>query len=157
MLRLEGRNCVIVGGGRIATRKVKGLIQANARVTIISPQLTAELEALADEGRIAAQIKPYSHGDLARLLPLLVFAATDDAAVNRAVADEARSIGALVNTVDNAEGGDFQNMATARRGSITVTVGTGGISPALAKNLAARLAAHITDDDVRAASTRSQS
>jgi precorrin-2 dehydrogenase/sirohydrochlorin ferrochelatase len=116
-----------------------------------------ELQALADDGAISAQIKDFSQGDLSPLRPLLVIAATNDADVNRTIAEEARSIGALVNTVDDAEGGDFQNVATAVRGNITIAVSTGGASPALARSLASRLAESISEEDVRAAETRSRS
>lgn len=154
MLRLDGRSCVIVGGGKVAARKVKGLLAAKAGVTVISRELCAELQSLADEGIIAAQIKTYSSGDIADQHPLLVFAATDDPAVNRAVADEARQCGALVNTTDDRAAADFHNMPSGRRGNITVAVSTGGNHPTLAKALALRLAQSITDEDVRAAETR---
>jgi precorrin-2 dehydrogenase/sirohydrochlorin ferrochelatase len=156
MLRLDGRSCVVVGGGEVAARKVKGLLAANACVTVISPELYADLQSLADDGIISVEIKPYVSGDLADKRPLLVFAATDDPSVNRAVADEARSLGALVNTTDDGTSGDFHNLPSARRGNITVAVSTGGNHPALAKALAARLADAITDEDVKAAETRSK-
>lgn len=155
-LRLAGRSCVVVGGGRVGARKVRGLIAANASVTVISPALCDDLQALADEGAIEVQIKAYVNGDLAALKPVLVFAATDNPAVNRAVADEARRCGALVNTVDDGTAADFHNMPSARRGMITVAVSTGGNNPTLAKTLVSRLADVITEQDIQAAETRSK-
>jgi precorrin-2 dehydrogenase / sirohydrochlorin ferrochelatase len=155
-LRLEGRSCVVVGGGRVATRKILGLVAANASVTVISRALCDELQALVDEDVIAAQIKTYESGDVAAHKPVLVFAATDDPVVNRAVADEARQCGALVNTTDDGTLADFHNMPSVRRGNITVAISTNGNHPTLAKALAARLADAITDEDVKAAETRSK-
>jgi precorrin-2 dehydrogenase/sirohydrochlorin ferrochelatase len=153
MLRLDGRTCVVVGGGKVAARKVRGLLDANARVVVISREFCPELQALADESRIEARVKTFECGDLAPFDPLLVFAATDDPQVNREVAEEGRSLGALVNTADDGASGDFHNAAVARRGGITVTVSTGGSAPALAKQLAERLADSLTDD-IRSAETR---
>lgn len=155
-LNLAGRSCVVVGGGRVGARKTRGLIAVHALVTVISPALCDELQSLADEGVIRAQIKPYESGDIGALKPVLVFAATNDPAVNRAVADEARQCGALVNTTDDRTAADFHNMPSARRGNITVAVSTRGNHPTLAKALAARLAESITDGDVKAAATRSK-
>lgn len=157
MLRLEGRLCVIIGGGKVAARKVGGLLAAGAHVTVISPVVCAELDALAAAQSITIKLKPYESGDLAALRPLLVFTATNNPDVNRAAAEEARSLGILVNTTADGEQGDFHNMAAARRGAITLAVSTGGRSPTLAKALAARLAESISDDDVRTAETRNHS
>jgi precorrin-2 dehydrogenase/sirohydrochlorin ferrochelatase len=156
MLRLDGRVCLVVGGGKVAARKVKGLLAANAQVMVISRELCPELQSLADEGVISVQIKAYSGCDIAGQHPLLVFATTDDPAVNRAVADEARRVGALVNTTDDRTAADFHNLPSARRGNFTVAVSTGGNHPVLAKSLAARLAESISDEDVQAAATRSK-
>ncbi len=136
MLRLEGRACVIVGGGAVAARKVDRLLSAGAVVTVISPELHPALVALAEDQKITVQQKSYESGMLADLHPLLVFAATDDPTVNQQVADEARSLGALVNGVDEQSGDrDFMSMATVQRGEITVSVSLGGASPALVAHL----------------------
>jgi siroheme synthase-like protein len=136
MLRLEGRACVIVGGGAVAARKVDRLLSAGALVTIISPELHPALVALSEDRKITVQQALYAPGMLANLHPLLVFAATDDAAVNQQVADEARSLGALVNDVDEqGDDRDFMSMASVQRGEITVSVSLGGASPALVAHL----------------------
>lgn len=135
MLRLEGRSCVIVGGGAVAARKVDRLLSAGAQVTVISPVLYPALELLAETKKITVQQTTYEAGMLASLHPLLVFAATDDPTVNQQVADEARSLGALVNGVDEQGDRDFMSMATVQRGDITVAVSLGGASPALVAHL----------------------
>jgi precorrin-2 dehydrogenase/sirohydrochlorin ferrochelatase len=136
MLRLEGRSCVIVGGGAVAARKVDRLLSAGAQVTVISPVLYPALELLAETKKITIQQSAYETGMLASLHPLLVFAATDDPTVNQQVTDEARALGALVNGVDEQQGDrDFMSMATVQRGDITVAVSLGGASPALVAHL----------------------
>ena len=157
MLRLDGRACVVVGAGAVAARKIRGLLDANARVIVISRELCSEVRALVEKGAIEARVKTYESEDLTSVNPLLVFAATDDPLVNRAVAQDARGIGALVNTADDGASGDFHNAAVARKGGIVITVSTGGSDPALAKALAGKLADTLTDEDVQSAETRRRS
>jgi uroporphyrin-III C-methyltransferase / precorrin-2 dehydrogenase / sirohydrochlorin ferrochelatase len=89
-LRLEGREVLVVGGGRVAGRRVPVLLRAGARVVLVSPQVTAAVEALADDGRITWHRREYRRGDLADLGRFwVVHAATDAAEVNTAVAAEA--------------------------------------------------------------------
>jgi precorrin-2 dehydrogenase / sirohydrochlorin ferrochelatase len=143
LLRLDGRCCVVVGGGKIATRKVTDLLAAGALVTVISPVLTEALTALAAEGRLQVYLTEYIPGALVELRPLLVFAATDSRAVNHRVVDEARALGALVDTVDHADTGDFSSMATIRREALTLAIATGGAAPALTVRLRQHLEALI--------------
>ncbi len=135
MLNLEGRTCVVIGGGTVATRKVQGLLDAGASVTVISPAVDPALLSLADAGKITVRQVAHTLGMLSALRPLLVFAATDDPLVNQQAAEEAHSIGALVNSVDEYGNHDFMNMATVRRGEITIALSTGGTAPALAAHL----------------------
>ncbi len=135
MLNLEGRVCVVVGGGEVAVRKVQSLLDVGARIWVISPQLHLKLAALAESGQIAVHQTAYKSGMLAELEPLLVFAATSDAALNQQIVNEARSIGALANAV-NAQGEhDFMNMATIERGSVRIGVFSGGASPELVSHI----------------------
>lgn len=143
LLSLHEKRCVIVGGGRVAARKAAGLLDAGARVTVISPLLDSALAELHAQGSIEAAQRPYASGMLAQYRPLLVFAATDSAAVNRAVLDEARALGVLANAADEADAGDFHTMAVIRRGQVTVGIGTGGASPALTAHLRQTLEAAI--------------
>ncbi len=153
MLRLEGRSCVIVGGGAVAARKVDRLLNAGAQVTVISPVLYPALELLAENKKITVQQTTYEAGMLTSLHPLLVFAATNDSTVNQQVADEARSLGALVNGIDEQQGDrDFMSMATVQRGDITVSVSLGGASPALVAHLQRQIDKVIGEEYVTIAS-----
>jgi precorrin-2 dehydrogenase/sirohydrochlorin ferrochelatase len=135
ILDLEGRTCVIVGGGEVAARKVVHLVDASALVTVISPDLHPQLLELANAQKIMVQQAIYTSGILAPLKPFLVFAATDDEIVNQQVVEEARALGALVNVASEQGERDFINMATWQRGDITIALSSGGGSPALISHL----------------------
>ena len=126
MLNLEGRTCVIVGGGVVAARKVNHLLEADAQVTVISPVLHPHLSELSAAGKITVHQVLYTTGMLADLRPFLVFTATDNLSINQQVADEARSLGALVNSVSDQGERDFINMAAVQRGDITIALSLGG-------------------------------
>jgi precorrin-2 dehydrogenase len=130
-LDLGGRPCVVVGGGAVAERKVRGLLDAGACVTVLSPRLTPGLLALAGKGRLQWRPREYRPGDLTEAW--LVMVATDDRAVNGEVAKEARARRVWANCADDPERCDFALPAIARRGTLTVAVSTGGASPALAQ------------------------
>jgi precorrin-2 dehydrogenase/sirohydrochlorin ferrochelatase len=130
-LDLDGRPCLVVGGGVIAERKVRGLLEAGARVTVVSPALSPVLVALATDSRVTWRRRAYTLGDAAGFF--LVMVATDDGVVNDAVAVEARAGGALVNCADDPDRCDFILPAVLRRGALTVAVSTGGASPTLAR------------------------
>jgi len=130
-VELEGRPCVVLGGGAVAERKVEGLLAAGAVVTVVSPALSPALATLASAGRIAHVARSYTHGDLRGAA--LAFAATDDGGVNAAVALEGRARGVWVNAADDPAHCDAILPAVVRRGAVTVAVSTGGASPALAR------------------------
>jgi precorrin-2 dehydrogenase / sirohydrochlorin ferrochelatase len=135
MLDVTSRLVVIIGGGAVAVRKVKGLLEASAtRVRVVSPTFHAEMPA--DVERITATYQP-SQLDGAHL----VFAATDSPATNEQIARDARARGIWVNRSDEGDEGDFANPAVARRGSVTVAVSTGSaaLSAALRNDLADKL------------------
>jgi len=136
-VELEGRPCVVLGGGAVAERKVTALLAVGAVVHVVSPALSPALAALAAAGRIAHVARPYADGDLAGAT--LAFAATDDGAVNAAVAREGRARGVWVNAADDPAHCDAILPAVLRRGPITVAVSTGGASPALARAVRERL------------------
>ncbi len=121
-LDLADRPCVVVGGGPIAEGKVRGLLAAGARVTVVSPTLTPALAALAAEGRVAHHARPYAAGDLAGAT--LALAASGDRAVSAAVLAEGRARGVWVNSADDPERCDFFLPAVLRRGALTVAVST---------------------------------
>jgi len=137
-LQLDGRLCVVVGGGTVALRKARGLSETGARVRLIASELTAPVEGL---DAMEVCVRPYRDGDLDEAF--LAFAATGDRAVNAAVVGEARRRGVLVSVVDLPEEGDFVLPALLRRGELTVAVATGGRSPALAALVRDHLAAQL--------------
>jgi siroheme synthase-like protein len=134
-LDLTGRRCVVVGGGAVASRKARKLLQAQAEVVVISPEVSPELEGVATEVRRRC----YEEGDLAGAY--LAFATTDAREVNAAVAREARGLGIPVNVADVPEDGDFALPSTLRRGRLQVCVSTGGASPTLAREIRSELEA----------------
>lgn len=142
-LDMTGRRCVVIGGGAVAERKVEGLLEAGASVTMISPALTARLEALAAEGRVSHASREYGPGDLAGFE--LAFVATDDGEVNAAVAREGRERGVWVNAADDPAHCDFILPAVLRRGELVVAVATGGASPALSRAIREELEAYFTE------------
>jgi precorrin-2 dehydrogenase/sirohydrochlorin ferrochelatase len=132
-LDLRGRPCVVVGGGKVAERKVNGLLACNAQVKVISPDLTEELMQLHTDGKLEWLDRPYRRGDLAQAF--LVIAATDDEQAQQMVQEEAEEQNKLLNVADVPQRCNFILPATVRRGDLTIAVATGGKSPALAKKL----------------------
>ena len=134
---VEGRRCVVIGGGRAGAEKARGLVAAGAEVHVVDPVPCVELEDLAAGGSIELHRRPYSPSDLDGAS--LVVCATDDPAVNDHVCAEARARGVLVNHPARPHEGDFVLPSTIRRGGLTIAVATGGRSPVLAKLLRERL------------------
>ena len=132
-LNLAGRRCVVVGGGEVASRKARKLLQAGADVVVSSSELKPWLAGAGLEVRE----RPYRAGDLDGAF--LAFTATDSREVNRAVAREARERGIPVNVADRPFEGDFALPSTLSRGGLQVAVSTGGASPALAKRIRGEL------------------
>ena len=136
-LDLRDRGVVIVGAGAVAARKAKRLLSAGARVTVIAPSPDETIAALAAAGHLTHLARCYMPGDLEGAL--LAFAATDDAAVNLAVAAEARQRGILIDIVDSPRRSDFTTPALLERGDLLVTVSTAGASPALSRRIIGQL------------------
>lgn len=132
-MNLAGRRCVMVGGGAVAGRKARRLLQARAEVVVISPEIDEELAAMATE----VHERRYESGDLRGAF--LAFVATDSREVNAAVVEEAKRRGVMVNVADEPEDGDFVLPSTLRRGRLQVAVSTGGASPVLAREIRKRL------------------
>jgi precorrin-2 dehydrogenase/sirohydrochlorin ferrochelatase len=130
-LKLNGRPCLVVGGGAVAERKVASLLECGADVTVVAPDATDQIRSAS--GRIKFIERPFELSDVAGAL--LVIAATNNPGVNSAVADAARASGALVNVVDVPDLCDFYVPALVTRGDLQITVSTGGASPALAKRI----------------------
>ncbi|HUK20834.1 MAG TPA: siroheme synthase CysG [Gemmatimonadales bacterium] len=146
-LVLKGRRAVVVGGGAVAEQKVRGLLDAGARVTVVSPALTWKLEDLAAINAITLVGRPYTDGDLDGAF--IAIAATDDRSVNEAVWAEAERRGVLLNAVDDVPHCSFIAPAIHRVGDITVAVSSGGKSPVLAVRLRDRIRSLIGPDQAQ--------
>lgn len=129
-LNLRDVSCLVVGGGTVAFRKVESLMAAGARVTVVSPQVVSEIEAL--EGLEIVK-REFRLDDLDE--KFLVISATNNRSVNEAVADAARRRSMLVNVVDVPDLCNFYVNAQVCRGDLTISVSTGGASPALTKRI----------------------
>jgi precorrin-2 dehydrogenase/sirohydrochlorin ferrochelatase len=132
-LDVERRKCVVVGGGKVAEKKVLGLLECGADVSVISPHLVANLKELSDKRVIKYLKRAYKPGDLKGAY--LVVASTNSHKVNRRVGEEARRLGILVNVVSAPSLSDFSVPAVLRRGEFMLTVSTSGKSPALSRRL----------------------
>jgi uroporphyrin-III C-methyltransferase/precorrin-2 dehydrogenase/sirohydrochlorin ferrochelatase len=136
-LSVSDQRCVVIGGGEIATRKVAQLLRSGAQVRVVSPSLCRSLARFHDAGRIEHVARDYSDGDIADAY--LAFAATDNEAVNHAVAEAGRKLRIPVNVVDHPEDGSFIMPSVIDRSPVVAAVSTGGASPVLARLIRSRL------------------
>ena len=143
-LQLQDRRVLFIGGGKEAQHKVRGLLAAGARLTIIAPKLTKELQGRLASGELDVLQREYQDGDLAGYEVCMV--ATDDGAVNAQVAAEGKRQRIWVNAADDPANCDFILPAVVRRGAITLAASTGGTSPALARRLREELEAYLTEE-----------
>lgn len=130
---IEERNVVIIGGGNVCARKAETMMKYGARVTVVSPELTDEIEQWAREGCLTIRRKPYDDSDLDGAN--IVIASTDDQRVNEQIAADCRARRIPVNVVDVTPLCEFIVPAIIEKGSIQIAVSTGGKSPALARTL----------------------
>ncbi len=128
---------IVAGGGRVALRKVRGLLAAGAFITLISPEIDETLLDLAQTESLTLERRAYQLGDLRGAF--LVIAATDDPQVNQAIWQEARSERCLINVVDDPAHSNFILPAVVRQGEFSIAISTGGASPALARHVRERL------------------
>jgi cobalt-precorrin 5A hydrolase/precorrin-3B C17-methyltransferase len=139
LTRLDGAVVVVVGGGAVGERKISGLLAVGAVVRVISPQISSRLEAFSREGQICWEQRPYRTGDLQGAS--LVFAATDQRAVDAQVARDAAAANILCNVVDAPDEGTFHVPAVFCGGGVTVAVSTAGQSPRRAQRIRDQIAA----------------
>lgn len=138
-MKLTAVPCLVVGGGAVASRKVRGLLAARAAVTVLSPELCGPLEALVRDGKTTWLSRPFRRGDLEGFR--LVIAAAGSPEVNARVHEEAAARGILVNAVDDPGHSSFFVPAVARRDGLLIAVSTSGTAPFLAR----RLREHLQD------------
>lgn len=141
LLNIQDKKCLVVGGGNVAWRKVCSLKDAGARVTVVSPEFCPEMEKETGIERIQQK---YEEGFLNGVL--VVVASTDDEEVNKKVYYDAVKMGILVNVVDRPEFCSFIVPATIIRGDLSISISTGGASPALARNIRESLEKQFGDE-----------
>ena len=140
-MRLEGRSCLVVGGGGVALRKVSLLRKAHARVTVVAPELCPQLESLAKQGAIEHVAREFQDDDV--LDRVLVIAATDDQAVNQRVSGLCMARSIPVNVVDQPDLCGFITPSMVDRSPLQVAISTGGSSPVLARLFRSRIESFI--------------
>jgi siroheme synthase-like protein len=133
--------CLVVGGGKVALRKTKSLLEFNAKVTVVSPKICKELTALSKLGKIRIIKKPYSRGFIKS--HKIVFSATDNPEINRIVSRDCRDKGVLLNVADGPSWCDFILPANLKRGDLIVSVSSQGKAPFLAKETKRKLSAYL--------------
>lgn len=143
-LNLRERAAVVIGGGSIGTEKLAGLVDAGARVALISPEATERAADLAATGKIVWHRREYERGDLDGTF--IAYSATNNPEVNAAVFAEAEERGIPLCSVDDVENCSFIGASVMRRGDLAITVSTSGNAPALAVRLRERLEAELGEE-----------
>ena len=142
-INLENKRCLVVGGGKVAERKVENLLEYPVLIDLISPQVTAKLHNWAKNNRVNWISRSFQPTDIQDAF--LVFVATDDQQINREVARLCQKEGILVNAVDDPAFCDFYVPSILRRNSLVLAISTEGKSPAYAKRLRQQMEETITD------------
>ncbi len=137
MLDLSQKPAVVVGGGKVAARRIRWLLIAGACVTVVAERAQEAIRVLAAEGKVTYREKPFAPADLEGAW--VVVAATDSPEVNRKVAESAGDR-QLVNVVDQPDRGNFHVPTSLQQGWLTLAVSTGGASPILAGMIRDKLA-----------------
>ena len=138
-LNIEGKRCVVIGGGAVAEGKIAKLRDAGAKITVVSPQVTDGIQTAVQQGHLEWQARKYQTGDLEGAF--LGIATTDVRSVNEAISQEAEDLGVLLNVVDQPDQCSFIAPSIVNRGPVTVAISTGGASPALARKFREELTA----------------
>jgi len=132
-LKLDGRRCLVVGAGKVAEAKIRGLLDARASIEVVAPEAVWQIQKWAWEGVIGWKARAFQATDLDQ--SSLVIAATSNREVNVEVFRQARLRNVLCNSVDDPENCDFYYPAVVNRGDLQIAISTGGRSPALAQRL----------------------
>ncbi len=133
MLDVKGRHCLVVGGGGVALRKVQGLLESGAVLTVIAPEVVPALAALADGDKLTLEKRAYSSGEAGSYA--LVFAATDRSEVNEQVYRDGDAAGRWVNVADEPQRCSFHLPARIRRGPLQMAIGSEGRAPFVVRRL----------------------
>jgi len=132
-LCIDDKQCVVIGGGKVAERKVCSLIDSKAKVKVVAPEITPYLRRLVAKKQIAYANKKFSDSDISGAF--LVIGATDNQSVNKKISEAALRKNILVNIVDVSELCNFFVPACVRRGDLSISISTSGKSPALAREI----------------------
>ena len=132
-LDIQKRNCLVVGGGDVGTRKVINLLKCGAKVTVVGPAMSERLQNIARTEALTLKLRSYRTTDLDGMF--LVIGATDDETLNRRISSEAQARNKLCNIADRPEVCNFILPAIVQRDDLVITISTSGRSPALAKKL----------------------
>ena len=136
-IKLKNEKILVVGGGAVATRKVKTLINYSPGITIVSPQITSILKDLILKYNLKYYKRNYKKSDLKN--KKIVFVATNDEKLNKQISKDAQQSGILVNVVDNSEHCSFIVPSIITRGDLQIAISTSGISPLLTKMIRKKL------------------
>ena len=134
---LNGRRCVVIGGDHEAERKAEGLLECDADVVVISPDVTPELRAWADGGRLTWHVRDYQAGDLRGAF--LAIVSETNPARTAPIWEEAEAEKVLLNAMDDVPHCTFVAGSVIRRGPLVVSISTSGCAPALAVRLREQL------------------
>jgi len=143
-LDVQGRACLVVGGGGVATRKVETLLECGATVSVVSLEASPALQRLADNQRIMLKLRAYRATDLAG--QFLVIGATSDETLNRQISQDAEQHNQLCNIADRPAVCNFILPSIVQRGDLVLAISTSGKSPALAKKLRQDLEGQFGDE-----------
>lgn len=136
-LHVRDLECLVVGGGSVAQRKIKGLVEAGISVRVVSPEVNRSIYRLSSKGRVKIQKRTFEERDLDGIK--VVIAATDDPLINKRISREAKIRGVICNVVDQPELSDVIMPSVIRRGRLQIAISTGGGSPAMARWMRVRL------------------
>lgn len=136
-LDIRNRSCLVVGGGSVGARKVRGLLKSGALVQVVSPDITPDIRELSETGLITVAMRPYRPSDLEGMF--LVIGATSDPVLNRSISRDAERLNMLCNIADVPDACNFILPSIVERGDLIIAVSTSGKSPAFAKALREKL------------------
>ena len=145
-LDIRDRNCLVVGGGSVGTRKASTLLDCGAAVTVVGPILSERLQSLSGTESLTIESRAYRASDLDGMF--LVIGATDDRQLNQRISRDARHRGVLCNIADEPESCSFILPSVIRRGDLVISISTSGSSPAMAKKLRIELESQFGDEYV---------
>jgi precorrin-2 dehydrogenase / sirohydrochlorin ferrochelatase len=136
-MKLAGKQCLVVGAGKVGAPKIGGLIDTGARIQVVAMEAAGQVHEWAEAGNISLALRPFAESDLNG--KFLAVVATDSPSLNKFVYDEAQLRGMLCNVVDVPEYCDFFYPAVVRRGDLQIAVSTAGQSPSLAQKIRQQL------------------